>query len=442
MPSNFTNPYNFVRLGPQDQISKQSPSLHSTSQTDLLSGRLVCRLYAISPIFIPNQNENNIHRITLQPNNDGPRSHFIYKKFFDIGDGIPTIPGSSLKGDIRSVAEALANGCYSVTSKGDPHYPNPSLAPCSEWDNLCPTCRLFGMPTAGEAKNEGEEAEPFYKGTVHFKDARLEGNAQDLYYQEPWGWLLPELSDPKPRHRLFYALNYKMVGRKFYYHRDSRKPDKGNPDDQKILAKYKKHPNQLPNEWYDGLHRTCSIVYLGAGAIFHFEIDYQNLTKDDLALLIYALELEPKLVLGEDLRPAMENGDFVFQPGVVGVYHKIGYGKPAGLGSCAVYIQEWKRLDLKKRYETGDGWQVVSAAELRSEVEAQKLSFLRSQKAGISLLDPASPLRLQDLGNILRYPNKIQEIRYPQKGRGRDEGEFENYQLPEPGKETLTQPRR
>ncbi len=65
------------------------------------------------------------------------------------------IPGTSIKGAIRSVVEAISNSCVKVSIKSERI--SRSHNPCSNANSLCPACRIFG--TTG------------YRGRVHFADA-------------------------------------------------------------------------------------------------------------------------------------------------------------------------------------------------------------------------------------------------------------------------------
>jgi len=65
------------------------------------------------------------------------------------------IPGTSIKGAIRSVVEAISNSCVKLIARGE-RIPR-SHTECRDERALCPACRLFG--TTG------------YRGRVHFADA-------------------------------------------------------------------------------------------------------------------------------------------------------------------------------------------------------------------------------------------------------------------------------
>lgn len=66
------------------------------------------------------------------------------------------------------------------------------------------------------------------------------------------------------------------------------------------------------------------------GAQFEFEIDFENLESKELGALLYCLELEE------------------------GMLHRLGYGKPLGLGSVKVSIQSVQVFNLEQRFASSD----------------------------------------------------------------------------------------
>lgn len=116
----FVNPYNFVEL--DDKCAKGLDYKMDKKDNDAITGWLECRLELKSPIFIPNSTNNNYFK-KLIPANTEPKSY----EFFSYADlskeegdknnppAKPVIPGSELKGMIRSVFEALNNSCMSTS---------------------------------------------------------------------------------------------------------------------------------------------------------------------------------------------------------------------------------------------------------------------------------------------------------------------------------------
>jgi CRISPR-associated protein (TIGR03986 family) len=111
----FLNPYNFVRW-------QRPPQAFDDADTQLLgrcappphdryiglSGKIVCQLEAMSPLFISDSD-------LPEPSEDDRKAgHKTYRFFhYDFGEGDePALPASSLRGMIRSVFEAVTNSCY------------------------------------------------------------------------------------------------------------------------------------------------------------------------------------------------------------------------------------------------------------------------------------------------------------------------------------------
>lgn len=114
-----------------------------------------------------------------------------YHVFARRGDQL-IIPGTSIKGAVRSVAEALSNSCVKVRARDEKI--RSSHEACRDEKELCPACRLFG--TTG------------YRGRIHFADAIPVGEVQTHYIK---------IADLWPPHQ--------ARGRKFYYSKQFQKLD-------------------------------------------------------------------------------------------------------------------------------------------------------------------------------------------------------------------------
>ncbi len=129
---------------------------------------------------------------------------------------------------------------------------------------------------------------------------------------------LDVLSTPKPegRPRAYLKQGNVIRGRKFYRHRYP-------PD---VL---KRAPDKSGRPRRDRQNKTVQPVK--EGSVFHFTVEYDDLDEDELRLLLYALELEE------------------------GMWHKVGLGKPIGLGSAEIEIVEWTQIDRQARYRSFGG---------------------------------------------------------------------------------------
>lgn len=90
------NPYSFA---PLRRVDRQSPPGHEMLPAGRFSGSLTVELEAVSPILIGDGDGQFPRQVA---SGDGSRP------------GLPIIPGSSLKGAIRSVHEALTDSCLRV----------------------------------------------------------------------------------------------------------------------------------------------------------------------------------------------------------------------------------------------------------------------------------------------------------------------------------------
>ena len=159
------------------------------------------------------------------------------------------IPGSSLKGAVRSVVEAISPSCVRVVGwRTRPFLPK-RMNPCSRMDRLCPACRLFGM-SGGRREN--------YAGQVHFEDAvMVEG--KPVVVRTPLLWAPARSRRGLPPR---YLKGREVKGRKFYYHGTMAK----GPDAR---------------------------VAAGTGSTFKVRIRFENLSDAEMGLLLAALGQHP-----------------------------------------------------------------------------------------------------------------------------------------------------
>ena len=97
----FINPYNFVPNAAEKTIVRES-----SEKDQLHTGVLHCRLITKTPVIIPD---------TAQRQKTGEQDHYKYP-FMEI-NGRAAIPGSSIRGPVRNVYEALTNSCFSTVKQ-------------------------------------------------------------------------------------------------------------------------------------------------------------------------------------------------------------------------------------------------------------------------------------------------------------------------------------
>ncbi|WP_218082209.1 RAMP superfamily CRISPR-associated protein [Anthocerotibacter panamensis] len=159
------------------------------------------------------------------------------------------IPGSSLKGVVRSTYEAITRSCLCKTTARGPQIPSGYQECKKNAVGVCPACQVFG------AMN--------WQGLIQFSDA--------LCDQTGFGrGFMPSLYRPRPKQASIYLAKGKVQGRKFYYHA-VRAIDKGQ---QGI-------PVQQAQE----------------GTTFSTSLRFMNLTPAELGTLL--------IVLGQDAKHPM-----------------------------------------------------------------------------------------------------------------------------------------
>jgi CRISPR/Cas system CSM-associated protein Csm3 (group 7 of RAMP superfamily) len=297
------NPYDFVRIDWNRPPERRKPVWHhrltGTEGQHLYSGNIELDIYVETPLFIADPR--------TAPTDPRRPAQSIKNK---PGDYI--IPGSSLKGMLRTVVEALGNGCLTLFDgryEGDVNYrykvPE-AFQKCGDNTKLCIACRIFGMLK--------ERTSGVFLGKVNIGDAVAVENS--VVVCDPMYTAV--LVTPKPRHADFYQDETRthIAGRKFYFHHSLEQPLL--TTDRLVLM--------------GGRPANRYIQPLDNGTKFHVRIDFTNLEEDEFGALLLAVTLE------ENMR------------------HKIGYGKPLGLGSISLSPTSLTLVDYATRYtQTGEG---------------------------------------------------------------------------------------
>lgn len=344
----FWNPYRLVPV--RDRVPKDRPTPHArfTGKNGLIS----CTLENLTLLFIGG---SHVPGQTLLKN------------------GRPVIPGTSLKGVFRSLAEAVGGGCFITNPQGPRGYrfQDDQYKACSNVNSLCPTCRLFGMM-------ESRAGAKVHQGLVSFSDADLlEGQevrtkAVDILLQGPrWD------------HAIFYytpttgALDGKA--RKFYFHQPRHR--------ETVLP--------IP----DNLRRRAEPIHpLLPGHCFDFTVTFENLTDADLSLLVYVLALE------EQVEVEIAEGNLRLQGPM---RHKLGLGKPLGLGSCKINLNQISYLpEPEVRFAT--------MATTRKTLEGDPLQAEVTRLTSAYVNDHSPPM--EHLRRLLVWDeNDPRTFRYPPK---------------------------
>ncbi|MBV9228199.1 MAG: hypothetical protein JOZ18_02710 [Chloroflexi bacterium] len=293
------NPYDFVPLDTDHPPRRQRPVWHHTlvpgtiGSSKLYSGHLYLYIKAETPLFIHDTTSS-----MQDPDYPGQHLRNRWDEYI--------IPGTSIKGLLRTVVETLCSGCMTVfrTPQEYTHNPLPKdFSYCQQNTSLCISCRLFGMMQKGQRNAE------VFLGKVNIGDAQAYENNPEFY-----GSIYTAVLDgPKPRHRAFYLdeQGRYIAGRKFYFHHP------GEPRTESRLIAIRNTDK----------YRNQHIEPLAIGTDFYSRIDFTKLEADEFAALLLAIMLRP------DMR------------------HKIGYGKPIGLGSIQLLITRLQLVDYSERYK-------------------------------------------------------------------------------------------
>lgn len=173
----------------------------------------------------------------FDPNAKGDRPdvwHTFYRR-----NGQVCVPGTSLKGSIRAILEAISNSCVSQVRRGE-RVDLRNHKRCEfrnvEQSQLCPACRLFG--TTG------------LRGRVNFSDAVLTGNVSLAKVK------IAELWEPRRSQN----------ARRFYE-----------------VKAFQRLPNQRPEQNYRFVEAVPK------GAKFQVTLHFENLTEAELGLIFHAL---------------------------------------------------------------------------------------------------------------------------------------------------------
>jgi len=193
------------------------------SEEGKLNGKLVLNIKTLTPLFISSGYEDR----------DGKVLFRCFERF----GSTPVIPGSSLKGVLRTISQAVSYSCVEVDRKIKKDLPFQSFE-CS-----CIVCSTFGKMGR--------------KSKVRVEDQKLVQGQTEIIR-------IPVQMSPNVNARNIYYKNGKLRGIKFYRHGDYR------------LIKKAKIPVEAVKE----------------GAVFEGELFFEDLHQKQLELLCYSLGLD------------------------------------------------------------------------------------------------------------------------------------------------------
>ncbi len=345
----FWNPYRWVPVS-SDPIKYAPPAYRHCWQYN--AGWLECTLTALTPLLI----------------GDGQnQGQFIQSQW----TRKPFIPGTSLKGMLRSLAELVGNACIPFPNGyADPAHAldQASRGQGQDWQ-LDIAARIFGYLRGGQV----------FAGLVRISDAHPVNN--NLRPLAPTNVVVGR---PNPEsHGVFYPEGENA--RKFYHH---------HVNTTTLLPA----PRQIT--------QTRVARPLPPGTQFRFRVDFENLRDDELSLLLYCLVLEEKVTA--TLSPAAL-GPGYHEPRTFSgpMRHKLGACKPQGGGSVHIQVALMQLYaDPRLRYCGQSGQQQQWTGEaLQQEIEQRTARIRQRTDATMQHLRAMLVYSPDDPRRDFRYPS-------------------------------------
>lgn len=279
MYSTEPTPYDFVPIEHQSE-DKEKPIGHSRLDSQKIHGRLSLLLKVKTPVHISTGvlalgEDLDVDSTLVQPMTGRVMSLLI--------------PGSSFKGAIRSVYEAITRSPLGASNDKKLKLPkNSPLKADNNKKRLSPAGRVFGAMG--------------YQGLLRFTDAICNAPSEIGF--------MPVLYEPGGKSDVHYFdEEERPVGRKFYYHTQS------------IASKRD----------FNGV----DIQQAPAGSVFTTHLQFKNLSEAELGTLLIAL--------GQATASDSSDEDFSFAL-------KLGGGKPMGFGTVEVQLSAIHLHTVKTLY--------------------------------------------------------------------------------------------
>jgi hypothetical protein len=238
---NGEKPYDFVPF-PKGRPDRKQGAGQDKLDARLLSGTLELTLHTLTPVhvglgysdFIKAGNQEYL--AALQASKPIREEGTTRRRYL--------IPGSSIKGAVRSLVEAITRSCIRITQGRHRPYIPQGYGGCMSVNDLCIACRLFGAQD--------------YQGHVSFEDA-VAPKGSLVLLGTPLLWTPARGGRGLPPR---YLQGNQARGRKFYRH--ARPPSGVDP-------------------------RAC----IKSGAELPLRIHFLNLSEAELGILLTALGLHP-----------------------------------------------------------------------------------------------------------------------------------------------------
>jgi hypothetical protein len=238
---NGEKPYDFVPF-PEGRPDREQGAGQDKLNPRLLSGTLELTLRTLTPVHVGSgysdfiKAGNQEYLAALQASKPIREEGTTRRRYL--------IPGSSIKGAVRSIVEAITRSCIRITQGRHRPYIPQGYGGCMSVNDLCVACRLFGAQD--------------YQGHVSFEDA-VAPKGSLVLLGTPLLWTPARGGRGLPPR---YLERDRAKGRKFYRH--ARPPSGADP-------------------------RAC----IKSGAELPLRIHFLNLSEAELGILLTALGLHP-----------------------------------------------------------------------------------------------------------------------------------------------------
>jgi CRISPR/Cas system CSM-associated protein Csm3 (group 7 of RAMP superfamily) len=238
---NGEKPYDFVPF-PKERPDRKKGAGQDKLDARLLSGTLELTLRTLTPVHVGSGYSDFIkagdqeYLAALQASKPVREADAVRRRYL--------IPGSSIKGAVRSLVEAITRSCIRITQGRHRPYIPQGYGGCMSVNDLCIACRLFGAQD--------------YQGHVSFEDA-VAPKGSLVLLGTPLLWTPARGGRGLPPR---YLERDRAKGRKFYRH--ARPPSGVDP-------------------------RAC----IKSGAELPLRIHFLNLSEAELGILLTALGLHP-----------------------------------------------------------------------------------------------------------------------------------------------------
>lgn len=349
------NPYNFVPLEDVPTYMDMPP-VHDRIVG--LCGCITFKLETLTPLCIQHE-----------PGKRDSRGRYAFAHL----NGWPTVPATSLKGMLRAVHEVVTNstmGMLKTVKKNGWYRDNmPGLyRPSEHLERLTPSEALFGMVAGQRDENRGSESPHDQDGVLGYAGRLLIDDIPVGAHLEAQRVSRPQGGQPKPEHRSFYFDRGQILGRKFYYHQR---------DLAAVLRAYAEDRGMPEIE----------VEAIPQGETLNGSLRFFNLSESELGQLLYSLILED------------------------GLAHKLGYGKPLGLGSVRIRATS---LDIEK-LEGAHPARFLSYGDPTTENWTDRVPKLRDAARSEWQGRPKGMRSYAAFASIARWP-QVENFLYPTYG--------------------------